>query len=489
MHKHRGFALMTVLLVGAVLLASAFMFAKAIGTEQYIGQTSEYFGLALDMSEAGVTRAIQDLRLERSAGVVGGSYLKPEDFNALVAETTPVDLDEVVYSELTTMRKVGTYHVTVTRNGTIIKLSNNAYQMTVTVESEGRVYPSNVTLTEPMTATNYQSRRFVGVDVKVVYGGPTVTPDLLKLAAFCDGDMKLSGGATIRGGDVYSNTTITFKGSSGIVDGFASAKNGVTGGPGTTTGYEIPFPPIDLPKLRQLGWAFVNGTYPYDGSSTQIDPWKPVGPNNSYPSTLPNGESWSSDFQTALTALRLAYQLDSSGYHYLTSSSFDGAVSTFITKVQALMKANETMPGNLLDTAVFYFKGNVSQTQDTTDWHAGTFVIDGNLKLTGKSTNDVSGVVPAVYVTGSIDIEGNPGTRFKGLFVAGTSFSITSNASVKGAVWSGGTLTFGGNDNQSSPPAKIIYDSSVGNIRITHYTEAGVVTASPVDGTWKELPN
>lgn len=500
MHKRRGFALLTVLLVGAVLLASVFMFAKAVGTEQYIGQTGEYFRLALDMAEAGVTRTIQDLRLERSAGVIGGSYLTPVKFDAVKASTGPVDLDEVVYSELTSARKVGTYHVWVRHKENLPDLPNGSHVMIVTVKSEGRVYPSNVTLPEQMTATNYQSRRFVGVDVKVVLSG---VPERLRLAVFSKSDMTISGGATVLDGNAFSNTTITFRGGGGMVNGKASS---TLGGDVPATGEVITFPKIDLPKFQDLAWAFVNGESPYDTGLTKIDPLKPVDPDHPYDNTDPNftnyypktsaPSDWSLALGPELAALRDAYEYDAVGdYHYLTSEDFEGTISTFMTTVQGMVTANPGWPRNLLSAAVFYFKGNVSQTQ-ATDWHAGTFVIDGDLKLVGKSTNTTGapGVLPAVYASGTIRMEGTPGTsserrRLEGLFVSDTGFDIQSNVTVRGAVWSGGTLALGGNDVHSEPRAKVWYDPNIENVPFTFYRETGGVMATPMASTWKELPN
>jgi len=499
MKKRRGFALITVILVSAILVASGFIFARSVATERYIGQSNGYYKLALDMAEAGLARTIQDVRTE-NAGAVGGSYLTPTDFEALKTVSTTVDLTERVYTELGTSRQVGTFRVSAasTSNDVANKI------MGIRLKSEGRVYPSNVPLTTFPTGVEPAGRRFIEVSILVNYGSTASwESNGLGLAAFSGGKMTVNSKAIIRDGDAYSNTAIEFSNKADIVGGLAQAVSGVTGGTPASgsppTGADpnpidlnITFPALDVRGFREKSYGFVTGSQPFDGN-TPI----PNVPAENYPNPrsvvlpLPGQDV----YYAALEALMASYSphdADTYGpaYYYLSDV---GPAMTFLNTLEALVEAN---PGNpelakILKYAVFYFFTDgktLSWTQG--DWMQGTFFIDGNASFTGHSSGGNPGK-PAVYVTGDLKIDGTKGLRFDGLLVAGGNFVSTSNVTIHGAVWAGGTMTLSGLDDTppSSEPSKILYDEDIGNVSWPHYSDVPGVSASVVAGSWKELPN
>lgn len=490
MHTHKGFALITVVLVSALLVASAFMFARSAMTERHIGQSNAYYQLALDMAEAGLARAMQDMRTTNTiTGDVGGQYLLPIDFEALKDSAVTRPLPPSAYAELGSGRKVGTYQVWATR--TIVDAAKKT--MGVHLVSEGQVFSANVNLDSLPTTADPVARRLVEVSLSVTYGGVGLSEDFLNMAAF-SGLKMTANGAIIRNGDVYSNTEIVFNNSGeilGTVDGrsvTAQAWDGVTKGGSLAdpvpTHKTIPFPEFDRVGFRDKAWGFVTGGPPFDGL-TFIDPGDAS--KGFYPNTGSVGTTFAA-FQSAIDTLEASYAPhlgDEYGpaYHYLSDAA---PAMTFLSTLQTLIANYPTTNAELLRIqkyAVFYFftTGKISWTQG--DWMTGTFFIDGEGSFTGHSAGGNPGL-PAVYVTGPLKIDGTPGTRFEGLIVAG-SFESTSNISISGAVWTEGTMTI--NNGGGTPPSKILFDPRIADMPFPFNEDVPALSVSSVPGSWREL--
>lgn len=241
--------------------------------------------------------------------------------------------------------------------------------------------------------------------VKVRYTGDL--PPLDEYAIFTAGGIDAQNG-TING-NIFANAFIDFKNATLNGDAFVHTtdvdiKN--INGDIYTNQTQIPFPPLDLQKYKDLWKAFLNGTAPFDGS------------NPDYPNTsIPFMQLYLSQKFPGLNATGEA----------ATLAQFE----SFFADLRSSMAIAPLTLRGYMDHLVYYVKPTNPNKKDITltgalyqtpPYLEGTLIIDGNLTLAGGAVigDPTDCWNTSILVNGTVDVGAGGATLYGLLYVLGT---------------------------------------------------------------------
>jgi hypothetical protein len=363
--RSRGYVLLTVTLVGALLVISALMFVSQLTTESHVTKTDAYFKSALNVAETGLNEMLMGV----SQSVGTSTWAQRLQNNSIPS-----------FDAVETSAVHGAYKVTVVRVGASVAdpAIPNRYSAEVQVTSEGRLYTSAVTtmVSAGAPSDEYAARRAVRSQTTAswtyvpalpgspaVWNPPVYGPTTLNIryGIFTGGNLTIQGSSQEIDGDVWANGNIEIKKASGLVGGDAYAAGTVTGGipagdkfPGQTP---IPFPEIDIPPLQRLFDAYLRGTFPYDGTVADMT-------NTSH---TPAGEINRALYNVNLLLPPVARVDPVTGLYELPS----------------MVPITSSVRSALIDpTAVYYFDGDMKLASSSA--LSGTIVIKGDLFISGS---------------------------------------------------------------------------------------------------------
>jgi hypothetical protein len=416
--QRRGFVLLTVTLVGALLFISALMFVSQLTTESHVAKTDAYFKSALNVAETGLNNTV--MAISQTVG-------QAEWAQWLQTDTIP-SFDAVASSIVH-----GTYEVVVDRISDPVKdpVIPNRYSAEVQITSEGRIYTPVVTAMEG--SGDYAARRAVRsrsiavwtyiplkpagppIPYPPVYGPTTFKVDY---GVFTGADLVIKGSSQEIRGDVFANGNVYIQKASGLVDGEAYAVGTVTGGipaddkhPGETP---IAFPEIDIAIMHQLFDHYLRGEFPYDGTVTGLT-------------------------NTSILIQRALFNVD----RLMAAARIDAATGWY--ELPSMTPITADVRSALIDpSAVYYFDGDVKLASNSV--LAGTIVIDGTFFIAGNVQVGASGSLVNIIATG--DVTKDTGcSEINGLVYTGGSFTGRGTADINGALIARNSVDMSGNFN------------------------------------------
>jgi hypothetical protein len=445
----RGFVLLTVVVVSALLILSSLMFGAQLSAESRITKTDAMFKNALSVAEAGLNNTLSDIRNATS--------------DAWAKELQERGGDSVGPEPVASMH--GAYEVDVAVIGSRTSLPDNQYRGTILIGSTGAVYPPSVALSDMATSADYTARRRIEtlalatwtyVPLRVIPGSPEVLPGAgspaieevgswnttsfgINYGVFTQGDFDIGGNAKEVNGDVYAGGNATIGGLKNIVNGKVYASGELQGKypAGSKGGVpRIPFPEIETAYYRALFTAYVNGTFPYNAF------------NNPIPGTSP-AQDYTCTNPLVVGNMRSAYQVDD--LRSLTQEITEGGKTYRVIPSDHASAALAYMTN---PTAAYFVEGDLhvsGQTELT-----GTLVVHGNFVLNGGAKIVSGPKMPAILVTGDFD-RNNGNAATYGLVYAMGNFTGSGTGDIYGALISGGDVKMRGTMN-------VYYDPSLGSL-------------------------
>lgn len=443
MKRRRGMALLTVVLLAALVLAAVAVTSSQVIAEKSIDTSEWGFKKALSVAETGLAVTEADLR---SAILTGSTwtiatpdgrdtYLKQADIAAIATAANTTVLDTVgpaaYYKSFPDSRS--RYRIKVK----MLSAGSASGSMRIGLYALGEVYAGDaaqsgavllgrrvlyeeatVTFINNPTSTNaaFNYGLFSGDGINF---GSSANPQVLNGSIYARGIIDLGSKPRVPNGTVYCGAGGSVKGNSGA-DTVVPAVKG--------TALDIPFPQLDIAFYDQMANDFKAGQGAFGSSATggypNTVPYKTILQETKYlspsgtPSTLggvallyQDLSNNSGDWKDVAGRTDLLSKLKYAVYHVV----YDGSTITNFTTLGAVMITGPNVGGQWTTTTV-KFSG---QTQ-VTDPGGLALLIDGGITVSGGGNVDPN-VNGLLYMTGTLD--------------AGT-----GHFSVKGAVVSGGTM-------------------------------------------------
>lgn len=458
--RQRGFALLSVLIISAILVLSAFMFTSQLASESHITRTDALFKSALSEAEAGLSTVLAMVRTGKSpdatswaahlgtlspipaiigtdsAGGVRGAYVvKATVVTSGTDAPSKYRLDSVVTDPVT--------HGTTTTEYWTGKLD---------VTASAGVYPPSVAtmVAGSSLSAGYSARRAITTRAQVSWtktvgtGPASITTFGVDYGVFTGGDLSIKGASSEWHGDVYAAGNAYIQKNSSVVGGEVYASGTITGNPPGTPHPSvtppIPFPEIDTAAMHAMANAYIAGTWPYDGTKAGYT-------NTSDP------------------VKRAQYSVD-------------------------LLAADPTNTAYFLDpTAVYYVEGSMQLNGGSL---SGTIVINGDVRINGNVLVGSTGTLPTIIATGNVTKE-NGCSEINGIVYTGGTFTGNGTAQINGALIARGTVAMNGT-------LDVYYEAGLGDIVIGGnpgetspplYGLSDIVLPSPASGRiWQEVvPN
>jgi len=422
LHKRKGVALITVVLVAALFLISIIGISAKVTSEKKISVARATSERALTAAESGFSQTLFDLRnvdiknngFDPNSG--SDHYLMVDEIENIVKHGVGhiVDCGEKAYSSPTAVPYV-TYHVKIKRlnkgdteewdPGTGSDGDRDIY---VQVYSLGTVYRDS-------TKAEVLARRVITSECEIIYhkknksvSTPSTSP-VFDYGVFSGDDINFNGNAQEVDGDIFADGGINLGNSPSKVrvnGGEAYAHGQITGKGKTTDGNpqsgvsEIPFPQLNIDYYKDLAYKFKTGQAPYDGNTT------------GYPNTsdgivagIIQGYLGSDNTGNTVDEIQTFYSdlmAGTGGFTALTPTQ----LNDLQTNAKSIVYFVNPSPGDGTGTA----------TINGTFECQGTIVINGNLSINGGAEIDNGGGL-AILVNGNID-RANGNATLNGLFYA-----------------------------------------------------------------------
>ncbi|RIE16230.1 hypothetical protein [Candidatus Cryosericum septentrionale] len=438
--RRSGFALLSVILVGALLLTSALMFLSQLAAESSITRSDASFKTALNVAETGINNVVSDVNYGHPTtwGELLWDQIVSVDPVTKVATVTgvaqtvgPVDVPRGSHGTYTVAVKVkaATAETTDTATQTV-----TVYSGTLQLTGTGAVFPPAVTDMTGAGSALFSTRRGILTETNAIWSKTvtksvtttqSVTPStfLINYGILAGGDLTISGSSNATGGDVFTNGLILLEKAASVaspykaytVVGPQTKPNGqVIGNFPTdrlTSGVApIEFPALNLDYYRTMYDAYIRGLYPYNKINTNLIPGTggTTGiPPQYYPCTDP---------------VILGTQYYILGVDKLAAKSVEG--SLVLKNADGTTRKALELPGSELPavaafltekTAVYFVSGNATFQGGSI---SGSLVVNGDLRLTGNVAMSSGGGLPTVVVTGIVERDAGCG-QMTGLFYVG----------------------------------------------------------------------
>jgi len=539
--KRRGVALITVVLISALLFVSIIGITLKVIPENKIIAARSASERALTAAEAGINQVLFNLR---NADFTNNLTVPPGTTEPSLTYLTIYEVEQIrdgsvgfVLTKKTNLPNpylsgtpAVTYWVKITKNSDDGAMSNRTIGLTV--DSLGIVFQDKNNNNALDTTDDVLARRVV--ETKVTYKINITTTTTIQGAIISGGDITFIGNSnTVFTGDIYADGNIDLNSQSGnawvVLSGDAYAHgyvdSGIVSDPnkkhenapsnsGVITDIINNFKWYILPSTTSISDAFKSGTPPYDGMNPEYDPTKYPNTNRSY-----LGDPASSLARVQVDSIMNSYLGDSSNF----GTSSQSGVANFYTDLfsgkilldnPGLEPAARTFFLNLVnpqysEKIVTYYKGTGAdkvvdkETLSNVDFKlGGVLIIDGDLKINGNDTINPDNNPLIVIVTGDVDLKG--GGTFNGSIYAASSNSKVSagNFTINGTLVSPGLIDIAGDVTcngtiisqtgvRLNGTNKIYYNSGY----LPSFLQTGVSistnngnSASTDPSSWKEIP-
>jgi len=385
--KRKGMALITVVLISALLFVSIIGITLKVVPENKIIVARSSSERALTAAESGLSQVLFNLRnadfmTDTTAPSGMLEYLDIDDVKAIASQGVGyfLDLGEHSYSELTDIPYV-TYWVKIKKTAGDTWTPTNVpsdepHSVTLAIYSMGTVYSNS-------TKEVVIGRKVISTDCDVVFNKSVNT---INFGILAGGNIALNGSSKETGGDIFANGDITSNNpQQKVFNGEAYAHGKIDGTIAPDDNRHEGQATVDIStKFEQynkgMGWAFKTGNYPYDGTV--------VG----YPDTRnslvqlviqdpiylgPAGTSADMELGSTLEGIQKFY------------SDLMAGTGAFLALTPAQLTDLQTNAKSI----VYYHQGDVTLNHGLPDLSnlKGIIVIDGDLKITGNATIGDSG--------------------------------------------------------------------------------------------------
>jgi len=364
--NRKGIALLWVVLTSALILVAILGISMRVVPQKKVENSREYTQRALAVAESGMAAITYDLRTDTLAPSASGPVVLKSYLQSLSVggsyDSTPVNYD----------------------SGAVASGYDSTYQVRIKKTSTGYTFYSLGTVAKP------GSTPLARQAITVQYSGnfPLGTYALLSTTT-----IDLHNGDVI--GSVFANTSVTIRDSNGLTGGaaYAGLRGTLDLDPSVPSGGNTN-PLISLPNniitLQIAEWQkFLSGLSPYDG--------KTVGKTVDYPDTsTPEVKSFLRYSQLILDTGPVTGPVTQTAFEtYLNALKDYSTVPGVPQQAGARYLAGFMGKGTLM----YYITGG-KKGMDSMDLNGleGTFIIEGDLKLTSQTT---IGVDPSVDPNGS----------------------------------------------------------------------------------------
>lgn len=444
MKQRHGIALITVVLLSAlVLLAIGVVSAQAIA-EKTIVTSQNGFKRALSVAEAGLTETVTNVR---NAAWTNSTLIMPDGSyvtNSMVTGLAMGNVGTIVEGTVKPWPDdTSTFQIKIKKLGGSVWNGSSAWEnqaVTVGVYALGQVYTNGA-----RAASQLIAQRVLYAQYNITFSLKTTTVQtysgLFDYGLLSGGQMNLGGNSKIYGGNVRANGVVDVGSKHRLYDADGSADSdytykvytdyGITGnGQGTRNssqwvvqpGKDFSFPAISTAYYRELADDFKQGIGFYGGSGD------PANPGVTYPDT--------STVKGLITA-----DLGAAG----VPSTFD-QVTTFYNHVMNRTNGWQSVPDVIynqiksnLPRATYYIDQSTTIAGGTA---SGTIVFDcplgGGVTFHGGTLNAGNGL--ALLVNGDIFI-GNGNTEiWGGIYATGKIQQMNGSFTVHGAIATQGAM-------------------------------------------------
>jgi Tfp pilus assembly protein PilX len=508
--KRKGIALITVVLISALIFASIVGITLKVISENKIVAARSASQRALSAAETGLSQALFNLR--NADFTPGGrttvppgttdlslTYLTIDNVENIAEASAGAASASTTYGEVPVPGGDGVPYVTyqvkikkVSGDPFNTNYNNSTLDNVLEIYSLGTVYDKQ--------DGSVIARKAVMMNCAITFnvkpatpGSPPSNPVNVNYGIVSGGNMNFVGNANrVFHGDIYAGGDIMKNSNNDnstiVLDGNAyahgSVDSGIVANPEQVyEGVSSPSDTIDqiIDRLKDfnkdLADAFMIGNYPYNGS------------NSDYPNT--NRSTLSTDDQTIINNIFNYYLGDNTNFGRV-SSFYDDLESEkiYTNYYSGLSATGKTFLQNLAnptykDKIVCYYKGDVGK-KDLTDniKLGGVLIIDGNLSITSSITINPDNNNLIIRVTGNVDLKGgatlncgNPG----GIFASGENanskvgvgsftlngFLITPrDIDINGTFTCNGSLLTKGNISLQGTTNITYVDRGLGNIQV-----------------------
>jgi len=486
--KRKGVALITVILISALLFVSIIGITLKVIPENKIIVARSSSQRALTAAETGLSQVLFNLR---NADFISGTTAPSIDLQYLtignVESIASMSKDDVLTVIKDPPPPYGTSMPYVTYQLKIIKTSDYTWtpddepsdeEHTVDLEihSMGIVYRDS-------TKKEIAARKVISTTCRVVFN-KTATSHMLSLGILAGGDINFSGNSQVVGGDIFANGGITSNGGGHdyrVDGGKAYAAVGPIPGGIASGGEYSPVDTIDIakqfvPYTKSLAWEFKTGAYPYNGTESGY-------PNTSDPIV-----------QAVIRTYLLGVTEDAGD----TLEDIHAFYNDLMAGTGAFLTLTPTQLTDLQTNAkkiAYYYNGDFKITGSTIkDFgdedkgyldFGGIIIINGDLSIdSGVKTiiGDITKLNLAFIVRGEVTIKATGGATFNGLLYAENGIKMTSGTmDINGAIVTEGNIEVKGD-------SKITYhDVGLNTITVKKLNSNEVSDANIGLSSWKEI--
>jgi type II secretory pathway pseudopilin PulG len=430
--QRRGFALLSVMLVAAILIVSAFMFMTQLGTESHITKTDALFKSALSQAEGGLSSVLAMVRTGTSPDATSWAQhvaqLDTLTFTGSNAEAGTSGA-YVVTAAVATGADAPTKYLADTYpdpDNPTTRIEHWTGMMDIV--AEGAVYPPAITamLNGSSLADGYGARRAIKTRSQVYWtktiaaaGNPagSTTEFSVDYGVFTGGDLSIKGASSEWYGDVYAAGNAYIQKKTSVRGGEVYATGSITGNPPGTPHPNvpaIPFPEIDVAFMRSMATAYLAGTWPYNDT------------------VLIEGSNPPAYYTNTSDPVKRAY-------YNVDALAADPTNTTYFKD----------------PSAVYFIDGSAHLNAGAL---SGTIVINGDVFINGNITAGSGGGLPTIVAIGNVTKQ-NGCSTINGIVYTGGSFTGNGTATINGALIARKTVDMKGT-------LDIYYDTSLHSIVI-----------------------
>jgi hypothetical protein len=442
MRKRKGIALITVLLISALVFSSIVAVVLKVVPEKAMSNAQSTSQRALTAAEACISQIAFDLRNSD----IGNNVINPPSaYHYLtINDVKNIVKNPVGYvftpekGEVQFTPSPDTFYVAKIKR--ISKGDEGQWDPDIGLDNDKTVYIGVYALASVKQNGNVVAQKAVYTEMAVSYHkktniANTIPPNsaVFQYGVFSGSDIAFNGNAQEVAGNVFADGNIDLGPAKGKIriaydptygGGSAYAVGSITGkGVAEVGAYygqnPIEFPMLNIPYYQALAQAFKTGQKPYDGTVSGY-------PNTNNPSVIAVIQSYlgagpsSSLNQIATFYNNLVYK----------TGAFAGLDLTTWQQI----KTNAKNIVYYIDDDNVQVNGNVKLQ--------GTIVINGNLTINGNSTVDNDGAL-AMLVNGNVELA-NGNALLKGIFYTTGSFAGNGTFNCYGAIVSKGAVNLNG---------------------------------------------
>jgi len=278
LHKRKGMALITVVLIAALFLISIIGISVKVMTEKKVSNARSSSERALVTAETGLSQVLFDLRntVFWTPDDEDGVILPEGEYHYLILQNVKniasndpgytLPLSEHRYSESDNDVPYITYKLTIKKvsDDVVNQPLQQEHTALLEIYSLGTVYSSK--------GGEVLARRVISTECEVVFNSSSDAT--INYGLLAGGYIEFRGNSQEKGGDIFANGKIISKGQGpdGLrVDGGAAyAVDTIPGG--IASGGEVPgMAPVTVPTFEEynqdIAYAFKTGSAPYDGNT------------------------------------------------------------------------------------------------------------------------------------------------------------------------------------------------------------------------------